>query len=112
LRGRSRREDRAASNSLALDLSHGRISAIRSPLAFTEQAIAASHRDAQSLTQSDESFRNIVKEVSRFSAADYIRVGYGRVALQNIFVDLFSGFDILVTPTRGDHALPGRRLGR
>lgn len=81
------------------------------PIAFTEQATAASIRNTQSLAQSDATFLSIVDEGLKYSGTDYIRAGYARTALQSRFLDLFSTVDVLVTPTVAITAFPAGEIG-
>lgn len=95
----------------ALSLDADLFERVLRPIAFTEQAAAVSDRGADSLGRSDETFRSMIEEGRKYSGTDYVRAGYGRAALHARFADLFSDFDVLVTPTVAVTPFPAGEIG-
>jgi aspartyl-tRNA(Asn)/glutamyl-tRNA(Gln) amidotransferase subunit A len=81
------------------------------PIALTEQAAAAAARPGRDFERSDADYLEIVAQGRRYSGVEYIEATYRRGALRGAFLDLFSRYDALVTPTVATTAFAAGALG-
>ena len=82
------------------------------PIALTEQAAAASVRDAADFARSDAEYREVIAQGGGYSGVDYITASYRRADLRAAFLALFSRFDAFLTPTVATTAFEAGALGR
>ncbi len=81
------------------------------PIAFAEQAAAASGKTLADLVDSDPEYREVVRAGRAYSGTDYIEAGYRRGQARNAFLKLFERVDVLVTPMVAVAAFEAGRLG-
>jgi aspartyl-tRNA(Asn)/glutamyl-tRNA(Gln) amidotransferase subunit A len=81
------------------------------PIAFVEQAAAASGRTLTELVDSDPEYREVVRAGRAYSGTDYIEASYRRGQARNAFLKLFERVDALVTPMVAVTAFEAGRLG-
>jgi len=81
------------------------------PIALTEQAAAASGRDAAALAASDAEYRDVIARGKDYRGIDYITASYRRGQLREEFRRLFESIDLLITPTVAVAAFAAGTIG-
>jgi aspartyl-tRNA(Asn)/glutamyl-tRNA(Gln) amidotransferase subunit A len=95
----------------AIKLPSDVLEATLKPIAYSEQAAAVAARDSGDFAQSEERYREVIREGREFSAVEYIVAGYRRGDLRASFVELFKSSAVLITPTVAVPAFEAGAIG-
>lgn len=87
------------------------LESILKPIALSEQAGSVGDRDESAFSQSDADFRTVLAKGRTYSGVDYLEATHRRSKLRARFLDVFSGIDVLASPTVAVTAFTAGELG-